>query len=236
MSGARLKPLCELVAYYCDHQQEPGGAAALETLAIYLRNDMADDSPAAAAAADDQPLDSVTPDERGRFASDANGDRFARLKAVCVRMASHADDDPDNCTAFDGYGSAMNEIMDLVADQNTPDEFVLDADFDAARAEDDANAVFGSPLLPGWLTERMMHDTWEFGLITAGGLCLCIHHIDRVWRAADGGVWLDVTFLGDVPDGLDDWPGLKMVAAPTDRTHGSVNAAHIVAALELGTS
>ncbi len=83
----------------------------------------------------------------------------------------------------------------------------------------------GSPLMPGWFTERMMTDSWSFGLMMSNGTTIGIQDIWKVWQAADGTLWLDVTLLSG--DYENVW------VAPTSRTSASINASHVMAAFEL---
>lgn len=82
-------------------------------------------------------------------------------------------------------------------------------------------------LLPGWLTERMMSDTWSFGLMMSTGITIAIERIDYVWLAADNSIWLDVTLMSSMPDQPNTW------TAPCSRTTASINTNHVMAAFEL---
>ena len=46
--------------------------------------------------------------------------------------------------------------------------------------------------LPARFTERMMHDTWRFGLLLITGRVLVIEHILALHRDASGNLWVDV--------------------------------------------
>lgn len=103
-------------------------------------------------------------------------------------------------------------------------------DLDSTYGLEDAELEFSQiepflKLLPGWFTDRMMTDSWSFGLMMSNGMTIGIQDIQKVWQAADGSVWLDVTLLSGEYDGV--W------TAPTTRTTASINASHIVAAFEL---
>ena len=86
-------------------------------------------------------------------------------------------------------------------------------------------------LLPAWFTERMMCDHWSFALLTVSGVTICIESIQKVVRASDGSIWLDVVLLEEG----NPWTGKieNKLSAPTSRLEASVNASHIVAAYEL---
>ena len=93
-------------------------------------------------------------------------------------------------------------------------------------------------LLPAWFVERMMCDSWSFGLMLATGVTVAIVSIDAVHQAADGSLWIDATMqdhtgmLGYLNDPDRSMRG-KFFIAPTSRTKISINAATIVAAFEL---
>jgi hypothetical protein len=88
----------------------------------------------------------------------------------------------------------------------------------------------------------MMSDEWTFGLLLITSHVLVIHSISAAKQAADGTVWLDFNMyekendqkfepeIGDAPSRL------KYFLAPTPRTKASVNATHLVAAFELGST
>lgn len=233
-----LKTLCMRMACYCGSP----GLAGFETSMAALHNYFAaDGSPASAVRAADQAAGDAADAElkaRGiEFHEDGGsipGDGSNQLlKDLCVRMAYYCDH-----PHFDGCDITHDELRRLMvgdddSDAGPDDSLVVEIDTTGYSGPEDLEPGQGQALLPGWLTERMMHDEWVFGLITDAGLCLCIQSIDRVWQAADGTVWLDVTFMDHPPIESALWAGLKMVAAPTERLAGSINSDHIVAALEL---
>ncbi len=95
------------------------------------------------------------------------------------------------------------------------------------------NVKEGKRMLPAWLTERMMMDTWPFGLLTDTGHLICVSRIDAISRDEAGDIWLDVELLE-----RDSWSGdppqsFTCLFSPTSRTTASVAVRHIVAALEL---
>ena len=87
-------------------------------------------------------------------------------------------------------------------------------------------------LLPAWFTERMLSDTWSFGLLMITGDIIAIQHIDSIIQDASGNLWLNATLLEDTPF-VDDVAGHKILIAPTSRLQTSINASHVVAAFEL---
>ena len=100
-------------------------------------------------------------------------------------------------------------------------ETLLQADEDGAIAE-------AQRLLPAWFVDRMMADTWYFGLLTISGTVIGIETILRVYQAGDGSIWLDAILL------TESWT--SAFKAPTARTTASINTSHIVAAFELADS
>jgi hypothetical protein len=90
-------------------------------------------------------------------------------------------------------------------------------------------------LLPAWFTERMMSDTWPFGLLLTTGHILCISRIEAVHQAADETIWLDVDMIEDMPSKtvLQQMPKMEWLLSPTSRKRASVQASQIIAAMEL---
>ena len=81
-----------------------------------------------------------------------------------------------------------------------------------------ASVKEGNRMLPAWLTERMMTDTWFFGLLTDTGHLICISRIDSISRDEAGDLWLDVELLeynSMIEDGLQSFEHLF---SPTSRT------------------
>jgi hypothetical protein len=90
-------------------------------------------------------------------------------------------------------------------------------------------------LLPAWFTERMMTDVWSFGLLLVTGQMLHIEHIYAV-TGSPGNVWIDVRMHSDLPGEGEDWHE-HIVCSPTqDRRTASINAAHVVLAVELAST
>jgi hypothetical protein len=91
-------------------------------------------------------------------------------------------------------------------------------------------------ILPAWFVGRMSDDTWSFGLLLVTGHVIGISTINNIHQAADGSIWLDVEMLDDdamFPSSsrMRHWP--KPLTAPTSRLTASINAAHVVCAVEL---
>lgn len=98
-------------------------------------------------------------------------------------------------------------------------------------------------LLPGWITERMMSDCWEFGLLLVTGHVLIIECIDTIYQDAAGDIWLDVAMLGRENVGPLTETKIKLAIdnaevafSPTDRIKATVAAKHVIAAFEVATS
>lgn len=85
-------------------------------------------------------------------------------------------------------------------------------------------------LLPAWFSERMMSDCWSFGLLLLTGDTICIKQITNISQAADGGLWLDVIMMDAKP--VYGFGG-NLLVSPTSRSKASINASHIVVAVEL---
>ncbi len=88
-------------------------------------------------------------------------------------------------------------------------------------------------LLPAWFVPRMMSEEWVYGLMMASGTVIAVEQIERVRRAVDGVLWLDVRLA----PADDYWGGNNydptIFGAPSTRRRASINAAHIAAAFEL---
>lgn len=82
--------------------------------------------------------------------------------------------------------------------------------------------------LPAWFVPRMMEGNGGLALYLVTGISLPIERIDRVHRACDGTIWLDVilTLPADATD-------LKL-RVPASQPEATVNANHVVAAIETG--
>ena len=89
-------------------------------------------------------------------------------------------------------------------------------------------------LLPAWFTYRMMQDSWHFGLLTVTNHLFYVQRITAIRRDAAGDIWLDVDLWPDRNEFLaGKVPNATFMAAPTSRTNATLNARHIVAAVEL---
>lgn len=87
-------------------------------------------------------------------------------------------------------------------------------------------------LLPAWFTERMMSDSWSFGLLMITGDVIAIESIRKITQDANGNIWLDAQLLEHEPF-VDNVNGHRILISPTSRTGITINAAHVVAAFEL---
>lgn len=99
-------------------------------------------------------------------------------------------------------------------------------------AEDFPKKMEGYP----WFMARMMTDNWSFGLLLVTGHLLLIENIIGLSIALDG-EWLDVELWqekhGEFVTAEMTERGYNVVTAPTTRTTVSINARHIVMAMEL---
>lgn len=103
----------------------------------------------------------------------------------------------------------------------------IDEESIAIDEDDLPQVIHARQVLPTWFVDRMMTDTWWFGLMMSNGTVIGIHRILSVDQAADGTIWLTVELLSDTPG--DD----RVFIAPTSRLTASINASHVVAAYEL---
>jgi hypothetical protein len=78
-----------------------------------------------------------------------------------------------------------------------------------------------------WWLDRMSGDDWSFGLL------LCVDHVEGWHRDEAGNLWVTVemTLEANVLKAASPW-GI-VIGAPTSRSTASINAAHVVAAIEL---
>ena len=89
-------------------------------------------------------------------------------------------------------------------------------------------------LLPAWFTGRMMGDSWHFGLLMVTNHLFYVQSITAIRKDANGDLWLDVELWQGGNELLaSKVPNATFVGAPTSRTSATLNARHIVAALEL---
>ena len=100
------------------------------------------------------------------------------------------------------------------------------------QQSDDVDFQELAKLLPAWFTERMISDTWSFGLLMITGDIIAIECINSIIQDASGSLWLDAILLSS-GFGEEDINGHKLFLAPTSRTQISVNSSHVVAAFEL---
>jgi hypothetical protein len=89
--------------------------------------------------------------------------------------------------------------------------------------------------MPAWFAKRMMFDNWSFGLLMTDGTWIGIECIENITLDANGNVWLDVRLIEEEhARRLADECGLpRLVCAPTSRNTASIQAAHVMMAVEL---
>jgi uncharacterized protein YozE (UPF0346 family) len=125
------------------------------------------------------------------------------------------------------FEEACNEFNSFV----DPDDF-LDEEDDGDFDEYAITAQYGRNLIPAWFSERMMLDTWLFGLLTTEKVLIVISSIDRISQDAQGTIWVDVTLSNSSPSAALE-EQFTILTAPTSRDTASINASHIIAAFEL---
>lgn len=91
-------------------------------------------------------------------------------------------------------------------------------------------------LLPEWLAARLASGPARFGILLVTGHVVVIDAVRHVRMSPAGQVWIDVELL--VPFKKDGFPWghfplVKRTAQ--DRAAGSINAAHVVALVEVDT-
>ena len=91
-------------------------------------------------------------------------------------------------------------------------------------------------LLPEWLAARLTSGPARFGILLVTGHVIVIDAVRSVRMSPAGQVWIDVELL--VPFKKDGFPWghfplVKRTAE--DRATGSINAAHVVALVEVDT-
>jgi hypothetical protein len=98
--------------------------------------------------------------------------------------------------------------------------------------EESSNATL---ILPSWFTQRMMEDSWQFGLMLSNGTTIAISGIKSLHLDASGGIWIDVYMLDYSVDDL--YVRTKELfyiwTSPTSRVEATINAAHVIAAFEI---
>jgi len=82
--------------------------------------------------------------------------------------------------------------------------------------------------LPAWFVPRMMEGNGGLSLYLSTGKAIPIERIDRVHRACDGSVWLDILLT------LPDYPTDRRLGLPATEAMATVNAAHVTMAFISG--
>ena len=86
-------------------------------------------------------------------------------------------------------------------------------------------------LLPTWFVPRMMQDYWTFGLLLSTGDILAVATINEVSKGENGDVWINAELCEHTP--FCKLGGKEAITSPTERVSISINASHVVAAMEL---
>ncbi len=91
-------------------------------------------------------------------------------------------------------------------------------------------------LLPAWFAERLAQEGTRFGVLLATGHVLIVDQVRNVRGAPGGHVWLDVEIVVPFKKDGFPWGHFPLVKLSADeRANSSINAAHIVAVVEVDT-
>lgn len=88
--------------------------------------------------------------------------------------------------------------------------------------------------LPVGIVDRLLGDTWSFGLMLNSGTTVIIDQLEDIVQAADGSLWLEVTLATEAP-----WTIRKLnkaFLAPTDRKRAAIALASVAAIFEASDS
>lgn len=91
-------------------------------------------------------------------------------------------------------------------------------------------------LLPAWFAERLAQEGTRFGVLLGTGHVLIVDEVRNVRAAPGGQVWLDVEIIVPFKKEGFPWGHFPLVKLSADeRANSSINAAHIVAVVEVDT-
>lgn len=91
-------------------------------------------------------------------------------------------------------------------------------------------------LLPAWLAERLAAGPGRFGFLLVTGHVIVVDAIRQVRRTAGDQVWIDVEFLIPFKKDGFPWGYFPLVKRSSEeRALSSLNAAHVVAVVEVDT-
>ena len=91
-------------------------------------------------------------------------------------------------------------------------------------------------LLPAWFAERLAQEGTRFGVLLGTGHVLIVDQVRNVRAAPGGQVWLDVEIIVPFKKEGFPWGHFPLVKLSADeRANSSINAAHIVAVVEVDT-
>jgi hypothetical protein len=99
-------------------------------------------------------------------------------------------------------------------------------------AESYFNGEDAADLLPAWFVTRMMEESGSYGLLLNNGVTLGIERIERLHRAKDGSLWLDVVLCPRPTYAADR--KAQLFYAPGEAQEASVNVSQIALAFDLG--
>jgi len=91
-------------------------------------------------------------------------------------------------------------------------------------------------LLPEWLAARLGAGPARFGILLVTGHVVVIDAVRHVRQSPAGQVWIDVELLIPFKKDGFPWGHFPLVKRTSeDRAAGSINAAHVVALVEVDT-
>jgi hypothetical protein len=104
---------------------------------------------------------------------------------------------------------------------------------DSVESTDDLDAKIAqaAKLLPAWFVPRMMSDAWLFGLMLVTGKTVPVRQIVALHKDAAGDIWIDAKMV----EGGMTSQGLDLLVCASGRPAVSLNARHVVGALELSS-
>lgn len=113
---------------------------------------------------------------------------------------------------------------------------ITDEEFNRLQDKHLQERLASLDVLNAWFTERMMDDVWYFGLVLTNGDVLGIRTIEKIRQDKNGTIWIDALMLAgeDTVLYLKHHPFKgRLILAPAEREYISINASHIMYAVEL---
>lgn len=94
----------------------------------------------------------------------------------------------------------------------------------------DQRVAAAQTLLPAWFVPRMMSDKWQFGLLLVTGDTVPVLQLTDVHQDAAGDLWIDARVA---EGGVKSEPGRRLLMPAGGRSIVSINARHVVVAMEI---